>query len=301
MATLKYSDVRYNDELHTYTRPDGKFLSGITGMIDRQINGGKFAKMDQEFLRPYAEYGSKVHNEIEVFYTVGIMPETPEALAWINWYGKRWEDEVVQISATEYTVTDNEHFATNVDFVDKDGFGYNIWDFKTSSILDKDSLSWQLSICAELFNIQNGFYPAKLFGVHLRGNTCNVVEIDRKPTESVLWLLEAEIQGERYIVPQEGQKAEIRQLLDLEQCLIRIKQEAEYYEQQKAELLAGLEKEMDKAGLKKFETDSIIITKVLPTQSKGLDTSRLKAEQPELCKGYEKISERKGYLKLTIK
>lgn len=297
MPTLKYSDVRYNDELHTYTRPDGKLLSGITGMIDRQINGGKFAKMDQEFLRPYAEYGSKVHNEIETYHTVGIEPTTDEAWAWANWH----EVKDRAIMATEYTVTDGEHFATNIDFVDMDSDGFYIYDFKTSSVLDKDSLSWQLSICAELFNIQNGFYPAKLFGVHLRGDTCNVVEIERKPTESVLRLLEAEIQGERYIVPQEDQKAEIRQLLDLEQCLIRIKQEAEYYEQQKAELLAGLEKEMDKAGLKKFETDSIIITKVLPTQSKGLDTKRLQAEQPELCKGYEKITERKGYLKLTIK
>lgn len=297
---LKYSDVRYNDQAHTYTRPDGKLLSGITGTIDRQINGGKFAKMDQEFLRPYAEYGSKVHAEIEAFYTVGIEPETPEANAWIDWWLENAKKSVA-VLATEYTVTDNEHFATNIDFVDADGIEINIYDFKTSSVLDKDSLSWQLSICAELFNIQNGFYPAKLFGVHLRGSVCNVVEIDRKPTEAVLRLLEAEIQGEQYIVPQEGQSTEISKLLDVQQALVRIKQEADYYEARKEELLAGLEIEMDKQGLKKFETDSIIITKVLPTTSKGLDTKRLQSEHPEICKDYEKETERKGYIKLTIK
>jgi hypothetical protein len=34
-----YSDVIFNESAHTYTTPDGKSLSGITGMIDRQILG----------------------------------------------------------------------------------------------------------------------------------------------------------------------------------------------------------------------------------------------------------------------
>jgi len=295
MSTLKYSEVRYNDGLHTYTRPDGKLLSGITGMIDRQINGGKFAKMDQEFLRPYAEYGSKVHAEIEAYLTVGIEPTTPEARAFTGQY------DCNLCVATEYTVTDNEHFATNIDLVELDGTDFILYDFKTSSVLDKDSLSWQLSLCAELFNIQNGFYPTKLFGVHLRGNTIQYVEIDRKPTEAVLRLLEAEMQGEQYVVPQTGQKAEIQRLIDVEQAIIRIKSESDYYEAQKAELLAGLEIEMDKQGLKKFETDNLIITKVLPTVSVGVDTARLKKERPEICEEFTKTTERKGYIKLTIK
>lgn len=291
---LKYSDVAYNGDEHTYTRPDGKRLSGITGMIDRQIFGGKFANMDKEFLRPYAEKGKLVHNEIESYYTVGIEPTTDEAKAFIH-------NNVMIPIATEYMVSDGENFATNIDFVDYDGCIVSLYDFKTSSVLNLESLSWQLSICAELFNIQNGFYPAKLFGVHLRGSMCNVVEVPRKPTEAVLSLLQAEIDGQAYIVPQEGQKAEIQRLMDVEQAIIRIKAESDYYEAQKAELLAGLEIEMDKQGLKKFETDNLIITKVLPTISKGLDTKRLQADFPDICKQYEKVTNKKGYIKLTIK
>lgn len=296
---LKYSDVAYNGDEHTYTRPDGKHLSGITGMIDRQIFGGKFEKMDKEFLRPYAEKGKLVHNEIESYYTVGIEPTTDEAKAFINWFQHNGSE--LSIAATEYMVSDNEHYATNIDFVEGFEMVYNLFDFKTSSVLNLESLSWQLSICAELFNIQNGFYPAKLFGVHLRGSLCNVVEVPRKPTEAVLALLQAELDGQCYIVEQEGQKAEIQRLMDVEQAIIRIKAESDYYEAQKAELLAGLEIEMDKQGLKKFETDNLIITKVLPTVSVGVDTARLKKERPEICEEFAKITERKGYIKLTIK
>jgi desulfoferrodoxin (superoxide reductase-like protein) len=297
---LKFSNVSYNEAEHTYTTPEGKLLSGITGMIDRQINGGKFASMDKEFLRPYAEFGKLVHNEIENYFTVGIVPTTMEALAFIHWAQSNMRSDGV--GATEYTVTDNEHFATNIDFVEnKEGF-YNLYDFKTSAQLNLDTLSWQLSICAELFNLQNGFYPTKLFGVHLRGDKCNVVEVEQKPKDAVFKLLEAETQGQAFVMPYTTEKAEIRQLLDLEQAIIRIKQEADYYEEQKKLLLDGIADEMDKSGLKRFETDTLIITKVLPTISESIDTKRMKTELSEdIWKPFLKTTEKKGYIKLTIK
>jgi hypothetical protein len=288
---LKQANVSFNAEEHTYTTPDGKMLSGITGMIDRQIFGGRFSNMNQDFLRPYAEYGSRVHEEIEAFYSVGIDPETPEAKAFVQLYGNEPPE------ATEYTVTDGEHFATNIDFVDESG----IWDFKTSATLDRESLSWQLSICAYLFECQNGYRPENLYGVHLRGDKCEVVTIDEKPLEAVLRLLEAETQGLQYMTPSEAQSSEITRILDIEQAIIRIKQEAEFYEKQKQDLLSGIEAEMDKQGLKKLETDRLIITKVLPTVSKGIDTKRLKEEMPEVAEKYEKLTEKKGFIKLTIK
>lgn len=296
---LKYSDVRFSPELHTYTRPDGKLLSGITGMIDRQINGGKFAKMDAEFLRPYAEYGSKVHGEIEAYFTVGIKPTTPEATAFVqSWEFNR---KGCVILATEYTVSDNEHFATNVDFVDADGEEINLYDFKTSSVLDKDSLSWQLSICAELFNIQNGFYPAKLFGVHLRGSVCNVVEIERKPTESVLRLLEAEIEGTQYLDTIKGENSDIVALKTVLDEIAGIKMMADEAEARKNQLLEGLQQVMERDGLKSLDCDSMKITLVAPSQSVTLDTKAMKAEHPEICAKFERTTEKKGFVKITIR
>ena len=80
------SRVRFDNEAHTYTL-DGKSLQGITGMIDRRIFGGKYANTDPMFLRKYAEYGSLVHNELDAFFTLDIPPTTPEAAAFISWFG----------------------------------------------------------------------------------------------------------------------------------------------------------------------------------------------------------------------
>ena len=58
---------------------------------------------------------------------------------------------------------------------------------------------------------------------------------------------------------------------------------------------------MEEKDLKKIETDELIITRVLPSESISIDTKRLKEEMPEVAKKYEKVSQRKGYIKLTIK
>lgn len=283
-----YSDVIFNEAEHTYTTPDGKKLSGITGMIDRQIFGGKYSKLPDYILREKAEYGSMVHGEIDLYYTIGKEPETHE--------GKKAISLLPEYEATEYLVSNND-FATKIDFVSN---SYDLYDFKTSTVLDKERLSWQLSCCAVLFELQNEFPCGKLYGVHLIGDNCEVVEVERKPNNLVLGLFAAELSGERYFIP-ETEEIGLNRLISLESMIIEIKQQAEFYEYQKQDLLVFFEKKMTNAGMKKIETDSLIITKVESTTSKTIDTTRLKKELPEIAEKYEKVSERKGYIKLTIK
>ena len=285
---MKYSDVIFNESEHTYTTPDGKSLSGITGMIDRQIFGGKYSNLPDYILREKAEYGSKVHEEIDLFYTIGQEPTTPEA--------KKAISILPECAATEYLVS-NGNFATKIDFVSD---VYDLYDFKTSTVLDKERLSWQLSCCAVLFELQNEFPCGKLYGVHLIGDNCEVVEVERKPNNLILGLFAAELSGERYFIP-ETDESGLNRLISLESMIIEIKQQAEFYESQKQELLQFFEKKMMDAGMKKIETDSLIITKVEPTVSKTIDTARLKKELPEVAEKYAKDSERKGFIKLTIK
>ena len=123
---LVTSRVRFDNEAHTYTL-DGKSLQGITGMIDRRIFGGKYANTDPMFLRKYAEYGSLVHNELDAFFTLDIPADNARRpAAFISWFKIKFN--VKSETHTEYTVSDNEFFATNIDLVTDDG----IWDYKTT-------------------------------------------------------------------------------------------------------------------------------------------------------------------------
>ena len=58
---------------------------------------------------------------------------------------------------------------------------------------------------------------------------------------------------------------------------------------------------MDKVGVKTIVTDNLLITKVNPTTSEKIDSKKLKEELPEIAKKYTKISDVKGYVKITVR
>lgn len=283
---MKKSDIVFDEKNHTYTL-NGELLpiQGITRMIDRQIFGGKMQKVPESVLRKYAEFGSLVHKEIQDYYEKGILPISDEANAFIK--------QGIKLLACEFIVS-NEYVATAIDAVGEDLF---IYDFKTSTVIDKERLSWQLSICAYLFEKQTGLKVKGLMGVHLRGKECTFVGIERKHNEQVEALIRAELNGEQYM----SEETAMRRLIDLEKTIIQIKQEAEMYEERKKVLLTGLQEKMAQMGLKTLKTDNLTLTLVPESTTTTLDTKRLKEEMPEIYQKFEKTGTRKGYLKMTVK
>ena len=64
------------------------------------------------------------------------------------------------------------------------------------------------------------------------------------------------------------------------------------------EILYGL---MEKVGVKTIVTDALMITKVNPTTTKTIDSKKLKEEMPEIAEQYTKVSNKKGYVKITVR
>lgn len=283
---MKKSDILFDEKNHKYTL-NGELLpiQGITRMIDRQIFGGKMQNVPESVLRKYAEFGSLVHKEIQDYYENGDFPTTDEAMAFVS--------KGIQCTVCEFIVGD-ERVATAIDFVGEDGF---LYDFKTSTTLDKERVSWQLSICAYLFEQQTGLKVKGLMGVHLRGKECKFEGVERLPDKNVIELIDAELNGRPYM----SQENEIMRLIDLEKTIIQIKQEAEMYEERKKVLLAGLGEKMAQMGLKTLKTDNLTLTLVPESTTTTLDTKRLKEEMPEIYKQFERSRTRKGYLKMTVK
>ena len=79
------------------------------------------------------------------------------------------------------------------------------------------------------------------------------------------------------------------------------KNEVKKYKEYKEKALSLLEKQMQNAGVKTFETERLKATRVLPSETTTFDAKALLADMPELAEKYKKTSVRKGYLKLTIK
>ena len=291
---MNKSNVIYDEVVHTYHLNEKK-LQGITGTLIPHAIGQKYADVPEHILAEKAKYGKLVHSEIEAYiHGFRLLEPTPEFLAFEKWV----LEEDLEFEFAEFIVTDNENFATPIDGID---YNSNIYDWKTTAVLDKESISWQLSICA-YFNELMGNKVNNLYAVHLRGDECTLHEIERKPNEEVKRLIECYLNNIPYVSTLVLSNEEaLRTIYDAEIMLIEIENEAKKYKEIKEKALSLLEKQMREAGVKTFETERLKATMVLPSETITFDSKALLADMPQLAEKYNKTSVRKGYLKLTIK
>lgn len=77
--------------------------------------------------------------------------------------------------------------------------------------------------------------------------------------------------------------------------------ELETLKQRDQELRQNIMTAMEKNDIKKFENESLSITYIAATRRVGIDTTKLKEEQPEVYKQYLKTSAIKASIRLKIK
>ena len=177
MITLNKSRVVFNEGDHTYTL-DGKPLKGVTGILERRLFPEKYAKIPKHILKQAADRGSYIHKMCELVDTLDVSPDCQEAQNYID-LKKRLGLKSI---ASEYLVSDNKHYASSIDVVYEGQQGVILNDRKTTSKLDRESVSWQLSIYALFFEMMNPDVKVEgLSATWLRREICEYVEIERKP------------------------------------------------------------------------------------------------------------------------
>lgn len=290
---LYHSPVVFNETEHTYTLND-KQLHGITGMLSRQLFPDKYKDIPEFVLKRAAERGTLIHQDCE-FADISGFAETTEGQ---NYLSLRKDYTVL---AGEYTVSDEEYFASNIDCVWEKDSEITLADIKTTSHLDEEYLSWQLSIYAYLFELQNpGLTVTHLCGIWLRDEIAKLVEIPRKPTEDIIRLLQCERNGETFLPPVEKEETALitRSAIDI---LIEAKQLAEHYTARYKEIEQQLLAAMVAHGVKSWDAEVLKATYTPPGQTTTFDSTRFKAEHPDLYKEYQKTSQRKETIKITIR
>ena len=295
MITLNQSPVIFNELDHTYTL-DNKSLNGVTSILNRQLFADKYSGISDEVLNKAAEYGKGVHESIELYDSLGI-GEDEEA---VKSYIKLCQKEGLTRLDNEYLISDNDYVASSIDVVFDD---CSLADIKTTSHLDEEYVSWQLSIYAYLFEKQNPDLQAnRLLAIWLpkaRYGKPKVVEVPRKPVSEVIRLIEADKVGQQY-VPSIASTTEITIANDVVQEVIRIERELKELKDKQTELRDGLLKQMQDHNIKSFKTDGLSLTRKLATTKTSLDSKMLQEKYPEIYNECLKTSEVKESLLIKI-
>ena len=303
---LKDSGVLFNEEEHSYWL-DGRELSGITGMLQRQLFPTEFDGIPQCFIQGAADYGTSVHISCEDFDKNWINDGTQEVADYIEickQYGLVHE-------ASEYIVSDNKDWASMIDKVyrvSEDTF--SIGDIKTYGQMTPVKLEkarWQLSIYAYFFELMNRKAKVdRLFIIRLRNkmkkdgsfdHIKEIIFVNRIPSDVCKELLDCDLRGEQFINPYDipdeykSQEQTIRDLIntkaEIEGRLAKIK----------AKILA----EMEKQGVKTWATETMKLIRKSPTTRSSFNLPAFKSDHPELeYESYMRTSPVAGSLQIVV-
>lgn len=180
--------VSFEPTTHTYLNAEWEELIGVTTLMRKHDLSPSYDGIAANVLAKAAARGSAIHKEIED-YCNGVITDNP-----MSDECKNFIDMALEVAASEYLVSDNTTVATMIDIVLAD---YSLADIKTTSTFHRNAVSWQLSICAYLFELQNPTIKAgKLYGIHLRDSKAKLIEVERKPSSVIEQLIECERWGE---------------------------------------------------------------------------------------------------------
>lgn len=295
---LKRSNVIFIPETHSYIL-NGVELKGITGILKKHLFADKYDGIPRPILEQAASRGSEIHDNCQLYDMLG----TTNNMIEVENYARILEENKIQMLESEYLVSDEENFATMIDKVDSD---FNLYDIKTTSLLDTEYLSWQLSICAYLFELQNQeLKVGKLYGLWLKDEKSKLVEIQRIDTEIILSLLTAEINNQEFENPLKevgnSESELLQKVSELEQTIIVAETELKALQERQKEFKDRLLTMMDERGIKSWETDSLKITRKADSTRESFDSKALKEAYPEIHKEFSKTTTVKGSIIIKIK
>lgn len=305
---LKQCSVVFNPEDHTYYLPEkDKYLSGITGMLERQLFPDTYAGIPEAIIKKAAQYGSAIHQSIENFDMDWENDGTQEVSDYISLCT---ENGLVH-ETSEYLITDNENYASMIDKVYRvDDSTFDIGDIKTYGVMTPDKREkarWQLSIYAYLFELQNKKAKVgRIFILHIRNKAkkdgsfdhiSDFIELVRIPSEIVKDLLYTDSIGQQfsnpYAIPEDikSQESVIRKL-------IQAKTDAETrLNSIKARILSLMEAQ----DVKSWATETMRITRKLPTTRSSFSLADFKEAHSDIdIEPYMRTSQVAGSISITL-
>lgn len=303
---LKDSGVIFNAEDHTYLLGD-KILSGITAVLQRQFFPTEFEGIPKHIVDAAAEYGTGVHASCEDFDANWNNDGTIE----VQDYIQISRDYDLHHEASEYTVTDGKEYASQIDKVyrvSEDTF--DLGDIKTYGQMTADKLEkarWQLSIYAYLFELQNKKAKVRnLFVIHLRNkqkkdgswdHIAEIIFVNRIPSDICKDLLATDLIGEQFAnpfgIPEEYklQETMIRELIQTKAAI----------EEKLANIKAKILTEMTAKNVRTWATETMRLTRKLPSIRSSFNLPLFKQEHPEYnYDDYMRTSEVAGSLSIAV-
>ena len=289
MVALTKSPVVFHSEDHTYFLDDQQ-LQGITSTLLDRAFPDKYSGISQETLNNAAKKGKDLHEEIEYHDQFNIPVEecSDDRVA-------RYEELKAKYGLTtianEYTVSDEKHYASQIDIVMQNMQNeICLTDIKSTYKLDKAYVALQLSLYKRLFERQNPHLKVKhIYALWLPNRDHSIAqlyELSVVDDETIDALIAADLAGEPFVynpIPDEWS--------DLERAYKYWYQVQESATETIASIKEKMKLAMQNANLSTVKTGSFTVSYIPAKTSKRFDSTAFKKAEPDLYASYMKETE----------
>ena len=285
----RLSGLEFVEETHTYLF-QGKQLKSVTTLLSEKGISPDYTSVDKELLKRSSDYGKMIHKEIEEWVKFGKGGISDELLKFIQYL----EENNLIVVASELMVH-NDTLAGTIDLLLFSNKTHEliIADIKTTSVVHTYSVQWQLSLYDHIGEI--GSERAMCFHFDKECNL-EVKEVGFIRKDLVVNLVENN--NLPALLIDETQIALVEKaVMSVEALEQEIAVKKAFIDDFNAKLIIAMEEQ----GVKSFENDKIKITYVAPVTRKGIDTTRLKKEHPEIAEEYQKETTTKASVRITLK
>lgn len=296
MTKLNQVPVRFDQESHTYTdERTGKQLNGITGTLIHRVFPDKYKDIPQSILANAAARGSNVHEDIELAEELGVVPTTEEGKNYL----KLKEKYGIKFLESEYTVSDLEHYASQIDIIfDVEENIVDLADIKTTSKFDRESVSWQLSVYAFFFELNNPHVKVRnLYGVWLRGDISELIQVDRHTETEVKALIEADQKD----IPFEYNPAFPDFITENEESLIALGKTIKRLQEEYDIIKSSLFEKMQESGEGSIDTGKVLYTITKASTRSTFNSKAFKKDHADMYEQYISTTEIGENIKITIR
>ena len=277
---------------------NGVELIGCTSLLKKHHLAPNYDSVDEKILKQASDYGKIVHSELENY----IKNDLPSFAIEVDNFDKWIKFNKLQnnMLASELKVN-NDLVGGTIDFIYEDADGIVIADFKTTSQVHKDAVSWQLSIYRELL----GLDIKKGVCFHIKNDIFEVIDIPLKTKEEVEKLFQCERDGELYQTNDLIATDSVEALVNLQMQLMAMEETKKQIETQMTAFKDYVLNEIEQRGLLNYKINcngvELSLTRVLESKKESVDAKQLKTDMPELYEKYKKISTTKSYVKVSVK
>lgn len=292
--------IKFDEENHLYFNEKGFIVPSVTEIIGA-VYGTGLENAPAEFVARAAAKGTAIHKEIEQFIKTGrrSIVKTPEAAHFVEYAQKHALD--LKNADTEqilHAKTPYGEVCGTADLI----IAEDLDDYKTSKTATNAQIKkWQMQLSMYKYMAEKMGRTIKTLKVlHLTEDGCDEIMLEYLGDDFVLETMRMYSAGEKAEQPAPQTQLQTVPQNELDYVEYALKQ-IDAFEKQLEPLRTKIKTEMEQRGILSVTLGDVNISYVAAHKSKKFDSTKFKAEHAKMFALYQKESEVKSSIRITVK